>query len=189
MIVYTGRPKMRRGFRMSPTADEIKDLFNMQPHPTCGFFTQSYESSLLIPQSVLSGYDGGRPLASALYFLITPDARTVLHHIRSDQMYHHYLGDPLDVLLLHRDGHGEVVTVGPDLSAGMRPQLLVPGMTFHISRVRPGGGYAFMGTTAWPSVTPDDLELGDPEALSAAYPAMREQIAAFTGHATAPTAG
>jgi predicted cupin superfamily sugar epimerase len=174
---------------MSLTADEIKSRFDMQPHPTCGFFTQSYESNLLIPQSVLSGYDGARPLASALYFLVTQDAHTVLHHIRSDQMYHHYLGDPLEVLLLHRDGRGEVVTVGPDLSAGMRPQLLVPGMTFHISRVRPGGDYAFMGTTAWPSVTPDDLEIGDPEALSTTYPAMREQIAAFTHQAPAPSAG
>ena len=168
---------------MGPTAEEIKRMFAMQPHETCGFFTQSYLSNTEIAGEALPpGYDGPRPLASALYFLVTPEARMVLHRLRSDQVYHHYLGDPLEVLLLHGDHRGEVFTVGSDLAAGMRPQLLVPGWTFHVSRVRPGGAYAFMGTTAWPSVESSDLEIGDPKALAAAYPAMRDEIAAFTAH-------
>jgi predicted cupin superfamily sugar epimerase len=156
-------------------------MFGMQPHPTCGFFTESYLSGAEVAQQALPpGYDGPRPLASALYFLVTPEAHMVLHRLRSDQVYHHYLGDPLEVLLLHKDGRGEIVTAGVDLAAGMRPQLLVPCWTFHVSRVRPGGAYAFMGTTAWPSVESNDLEIGDPEALAMAYPALSGQIAAFT---------
>jgi uncharacterized protein len=163
------------------TAEEIKQMFGMQPHPTCGFFTQSYLSSTEVAQEALPpGYDGPRPLASALYFLVTPEAPMVLHRLRSDQVYHHYTGDPLEALLLHGDGRGEIVTAGSDLAAGMRPQLLVQGWTFHVSRVRPGGEYAFMGTTAWPSVESSDLEIGDPEALAVEYPALRDQIAAFT---------
>jgi len=95
-------------------------------------------------------------------------------------VYHHYSGDPLEVLLLYADGHGEVQTVGTDLAAGIRPQLLVPGGTFHVSRVRPGGSFAFMGTTAWPAPAPADFELGDPARLMTAYSALREQIQAFT---------
>ena len=104
-----------------------------------------------------------------------------LHRIRNDQMYHHYLGDPLEVLLLYQDGHGEVVTIGAEIAAGMRPQLLIPGGTFHVSRVRPSGAYALLATSEWPGVEPSDVEEGDPATLMDKFPAMREQIATFAG--------
>lgn len=96
-------------------------------------------------------------------------------------MYHHYLGDPLEVLLLYPDGRGETTVVGDDLAAGMRPQLFIPGSTFHVSRLKAGGSYALLGTTEWPGVEPPDVELGDPDKLIAAFPAFREAILAFTG--------
>jgi predicted cupin superfamily sugar epimerase len=95
-------------------------------------------------------------------------------------MYHHYLGDPLEVLLLHPEGESEVRVVGPDLAAGMRPQLLIPGRTFHAGRVRGGVGYALLGTSVWPRANPADIEMGDPEQLLAAYPPARAAIAEFT---------
>ena len=65
-------------------------------------------------------------------------------------MYHHYLGDPLEVLLLYPGGKGEVRWVGPDLAAGMRPQLFIPANTFHVSRL-PVGGRCF---------SPGDIGMG-----------------------------
>jgi predicted cupin superfamily sugar epimerase len=105
-----------------------------------------------------------------------------MHRIRSDQLYHHYLGDPLEVLMLYPDGTGAVAVVGSDLAAGERPQLFVPGNTFHTSRLEaPGGeGYALLASTEWPGVEPPDVEHGDVEELAAAYPDMGEQIVAFT---------
>ncbi len=50
--------------------------------------------------------------------MITPGAPVRLHRIRNDQLYHYYLGDPIDVLMLHVDGTTERVVVGPDLRAG-----------------------------------------------------------------------
>jgi predicted cupin superfamily sugar epimerase len=166
---------------MSLTVDEIKRLLSLQPHPTCGFFAETYVSKVEVPGAALpAAYGGPRPLASVLYFLVSPERRMELHRIRADQVYHHYLGDPLEVLLLYADGRGEITTVGTDLAAGMRPQLLVPGGTFHVSRVRPGGSFAFLGTTAWPAPAPPDFELGDPARLMAAYPALRDPIQAFS---------
>ncbi len=166
---------------VSLTVEEIIGLLDLQPHPTCGFFAETYMSKLSVPGTALpAAYGGSRALASVLYFLVSPERQMKLHRLRSDQMYHHYLGDPLEVLLLYADGRGEVTTVGSDLVAGLRPQLLVPGGTFHVSRVRPGGRFALLGTTAWPAPDPPDLEPGDPAQLMAAYPALREQIAAFT---------
>ena len=166
---------------MSLSAAQIKDLLGLEPHSTCGFVRESYRSQLTVPASALPpGYAGSRPLGGVLYFLVTPDARIRLHRIRSDQMYHHYLGDPLEVLLLYPDGRSEMRVVGPDLAAGMRPQLLIPGGTFHAGRVAPGGGYALLGTSVWARAEPSDVEMGDAQALAAAYPTAKAHIIELT---------
>jgi predicted cupin superfamily sugar epimerase len=87
----------------------------------------------------------------------------------------------LDLLMLLPDGTGKLVTVGPDLAAGMRPMQFLPGNTFHMARLQPGGRLALLGSTEWPGVEPPDVEKGDREKLLAAYPACAQQIAAFMG--------
>lgn len=135
---------------------------------------------------------GSRAMGSVLYFMVTEEAQIALHRIRSDQMYHHYLGDPLEVLLLYPDGRSEVLTVGKDLEHGMRPQLIIPGGTFHISRLRnpshpePKQGYALLGTTEWPGVDHSDVEFGNPEKLLELYPHARHEITEFTKHMKHP---
>ena len=162
------------------TAKEIIDILGLKPHPTCGFVAETYRSRAEIPQQALpAAYEGSRPFGSVLYFLVTPEAQIRLHRIRSDQMYHHYLGGPLEVLLLYPDGTGGTTVIGSDLTAGMRPQLFIPGGTFHISRLRAGGSFALLGTTEWPGFESPDLELGDPDKVIAAYPAFRRDIEDF----------
>jgi uncharacterized protein len=164
---------------LSP-ADIMREL-NLQPHPTCGYTNEIYRSALQIPQADLpAGYDGPRPLGGFLYFLVNTERRVHLHRIRPEQMYHHYLGDPLEVLLLYPDGKSEVRTIGTDLAAGMRPQLLIPAGTFHTARVRAGDSYALLGTSLWLRPEPSDVEMGDVTKLSAAYPAAKAEIADFT---------
>jgi predicted cupin superfamily sugar epimerase len=57
---------------------------------------------------------------------------------------------------------------------------LIPGGTWHMSRVRAGGSYALLGTTEWPGFGPSDLEIADVAALMRAYPDFRAEIAAVT---------
>jgi uncharacterized protein len=61
----------------------------------------------------------------------------------------------------------------------MVPQLLIPGETFHMARLRPGGSFALLGSTEWPGVDPEDVEHGDRGELLAAYPTWQEQINQF----------
>jgi predicted cupin superfamily sugar epimerase len=165
---------------MSLTANEIRRILNLQKHPTCGFVAETYRGTLRVPASALPEvYGGDRPVGSALYFLVTPDAHIVMHRIRSDQQYHHYLGDPLEVLMLFPDGTGTIATVGADLASGMRPQLLIPGNTFHMGRLHSGAAFALLASTEWPGVEPPDVEKGDRERLIEAFPAYRQQINDF----------
>jgi uncharacterized protein len=162
------------------SAEIIKSL-DLHPHPTCGFTNEIYRSTLQVPAADLpAGYDGPRALGGFLYFLVTDRARIRLHCIRSDQMYHHYFGDPLEVLLLYPDGRSAVRVVGSDLMAGMRPQLLVPGGTFHAGRIRPDGNYALLGTSVWLRAEPSDVEMGNVELLASKYPTAKAEIVSFT---------
>jgi predicted cupin superfamily sugar epimerase len=165
---------------MSLSAAQIIELLALQP-ATCGFVSETFRSSIQIPASALpAAYAGPRPMGNVLYFLVTPQASVQLHRIRSDQMYHHYLGDPLDVLLLYPDRRQEVTRVGSDLSSGMRPQLFIPGGTFHTARVAQGGAYALLGTSVWARAEPADVEMGNPNRLMDTYPNARAAIKSFT---------
>ncbi len=160
--------------------ETIKRLLGLEPHPTCGFVAETYRSTVRVPAEVLAGYDGSRPLGSALHFLVTPEANIRLHRIRSDQQYHHHVGGALDVLLLYPSGDAELHVVGSDLLAGERPMLFIPGGTFHVSRLAPGRAWALLSSTEWPGVEPPDVEPGDPDALALKFPAMADQIRSFT---------
>jgi uncharacterized protein len=129
----------------------------------------------------------GRPLGSALYFMVTPSAPVRLHRIRNEQLYHSYLGDPLEVFLLHNDGTTEQVVVGPDQRNGQRVQLLIPGNTFHTARLIGQRRWFLGASTEWPGVVPaEDVEIGKLDEIAAKYPSGAgdlRAIAASVQHA------
>ncbi|MEJ8572445.1 cupin domain-containing protein [Microbaculum marinum] len=170
------------------SAEEVIALLGLQPHHTCGFVAQTYVSPHMLPESALpDGFRGARSAGAVMYFMVTGDAHIVMHAIRSDQVYHHYLGRPLEVLLLYPDGRGEVRLMGGDLASGQRPQLFIPGGTVHMSRVSGGEGYALLGTSEWIGVDPADVVTPALEDLVGTYPAHSEEIRAFS-RGTAPLA-
>src|SRR5882724_9455101 len=162
------------------TADEVRNLLKLEPHATCGFVRVTFMSKERIaPGGLPAPFAAGRPLGSALYFLVTNGAPVRLHRIRNDQLYHYYLGDPLEVFLLHAGGEAERVIVGPDLRAGHRVQLLIPGNTFHTARLI-GRAHWFLGaSTEWPGVVPADVEIGNLEELAGKYPAVAGDLRAI----------
>jgi uncharacterized protein len=162
------------------TADEIRALLKLEPHATCGFVRVSFISNKQIaPGGLPAPFVDGRPAGSALYFMVTPDAPVRLHRIRNDQLYHYYLGDPIEVLMLHESGATEHVVVGPDLRGRQCVQLLIPGNTFHTARVIGRRRWFLGASTEWPGVEQVDIEIGDVEALAAKYPDAAADLRAF----------
>lgn len=111
--------------------------------------------------------------------MVTPDAPVRMHRISNDQLYHYYLGDPIEVFMLHPGGTTERVVVGPDLRSGQRVQLLIPGNTFHTARVIGRRRWFLGASTEWPSVEPADAEIGDVDSLGEKYPDAAEDLRAF----------
>jgi len=163
------------------TIDEIKTMLALQPHPEGGYFAETYRAGESIPSTTLpSRYSSARSHGTAIYYLLTPDTCSTLHRLKSDEIFHFYLGDPVEMLQLHPDGTGERLTLGTELLQGMQPQVLVPQGVWQGARLIPGGDFALLGCTVAPGFSYEDFEVGGRENLLAAYPEFKTLIRALT---------
>ncbi len=167
---------------MSLTANKVIDLPGMQPlNGEGGFFKETYRTAYTLgPEALPEQFGAERVGKTAIYYLVTPESFSALHRLPGDELYHFYLGDPLDLSLLHSDGRVETIRLGSDLRAGERPQALAPGGAWQGSALAPGGAWALVGTTMSPGFHVDDFELGDRTALRAAYPDAADLIDRLT---------
>jgi uncharacterized protein len=162
--------------------ETLKKTLGLVPLPQeGGFYAESYRAAETLPEEHLPRrYQGGRSLATAIYFLLTPDSFSALHRLASDEIYHHYFGDSVEMLQLHEAPTGRIATLGTDFEQGMRPQVVVPRGVWQGARLRPGGSLALLGATMSPGFEFADFELAQREPLLAAYPEFSAWITALT---------
>lgn len=163
-------------------AEQIKSMLHLEPHPSeGGYFRETYRSKDNVPADTLpQRYQGTRSFSTAIYYLLTPETFSAMHRLKSDEIFHFYMGDPVEMLQLQPDGSGITVTIGTDIQAGMQPQMLVPMGTWQGSRLKPGGNFALLGTTISPGFDFNDYEDGQRESLIASYPRFRALIISLT---------
>jgi len=162
--------------------EEIVKILKLQPLPEeGGFYVETYKSPIELPQKIVSPpLTGTRSAGTAIYYLLTPDTFSALHRLPSDEIFHFYLGDPVELLELYRDGRGRVVRLGQNLLEGMRPQHVVKGGTWQGSRLIAGGSFSLLGTTVTPGFSFQDYEAGRREQLVGIYPDFEKLIRELT---------
>ncbi len=164
------------------TAEEIIALLKLQPHPReGGFFRETYRADEQLSSSGLAGrYSGDRSVSTAIYYLLTPNTFSAIHRLKSDEVFHFYLGDPVQMLQLHPDGQGKTFIIGNDVMAGQQPQVLAPRGVWQGSCLQPGGSVTLLGCTVAPGFDFDDYEHGDRDMLVKQYPDFSELITRLT---------
>lgn len=158
------------------TADEIKTLLKLEPHPVeGGHFRRTYTSKLSLDTE-----RGQRPAGTAIYYLLEPGTFSEMHLLASDELFHFYLGDPVEMLQLWPNGRSEVVILGPDLRAGQHVQLPVPAGVWQGTRLIGDGRVALLGCSVVPGFDFADYTRGSYAALAAGWPAESNRIRALT---------
>ncbi len=161
-------------------AREIIATLGLEPLPReGGYFKQTYLSPESIPCSALpERYAKDMPYGTAIYALITATDFSAMHVLDTDEIYHFYAGDALEMLLLYPDETGTVAVLGTDLAAGMHPQILVPRYVWQGSRPISAGshGYTLIGTTMAPAFDWEHFVLGDRMELIEKYPKFEQWI-------------
>ena len=141
----------------------------------------------LVKQTYVSDFRAGEDAVgsdrcgTAIYYMLTGNAFSHMHKLTDDEMYHFYLGDPVELLELFPDGTWKVTVLGQDLTAGQEVQHLVKAGTWQGSRLVPGGTGALLATTNWPGYTDETYTHGDAEVLTEQYPGAAELIRTLTG--------
>jgi predicted cupin superfamily sugar epimerase len=148
------------------------------------WFALTYRSPDTVTGPALPARYRGMPHVggSAIYALATREDFSAMHRLQTDELWHYYGGDPLELLLLYPDGSGATQVLGPDVFHGQQPQIVVPRGTWQGSRpVRDHpDAYTFFGNTLAPGFEACDFEIGYRDELQQAYPAFAALIAELT---------
>lgn len=135
------------------TAEDIIAELKLQPHPEGGHFRETFRD------------DAGqsRALSTAIYYLLRAGEVSRWHRVDAAEVWHWYAGAPL-ALSQSADGASVVTdTLGNDVTAGQRPQVVVPARTWQLARSL--GDWTLVGCTVAPGFTFDGFELA-PEGWS-----------------------
>lgn len=165
------------------TAEEVKKLLGLQPHPReGGWYVRTYEATESIAAHAFADgrYDGARRTGTAIYYLLELDTFSEMHRLKSDEVFHFYAGDLVEMLQLLADGSGKRILIGNDLRGEARPQVTVERGVWQGSRLTAGGAWALLGCSVSPGFEFDDYEEGRCAELSAGWPEWAAMIEALT---------
>ena len=149
------------------TRDRLFDAFKMTRHPEGGAFVETYRSDLLISPE---GFPGLRAASTAIYFLLGRGEFSAFHRIRSDEMWHFYLGGPLRIVEIDRAGLLRETTLGRDIHEGHSLTHLVRAGTWFASYPAPESDFSLAGCTVAPGFDFQDFELADRVELARHFP-------------------
>ncbi|MEU0387159.1 cupin domain-containing protein [Streptomyces chartreusis] len=150
------------------TPDDLIAHYGLEPIPReGGLFRQTWAG----PER-----PDGRPEGTAIVALLTAEDFSALHRLPTDEIWHVYLGDPLELLLLAPDGSTRTVVLGPDVLGGQHVQFTIPAGTWMGGRVREAGQWTLFGCTMAPGFTFQGYEHGDAAELTARYPSVADQV-------------
>lgn len=140
------------------TARWIRDL-SLEPHPEGGFYRETQRSSR----------------CTTIVYLLPQGTFSAFHRIHgADEVWHHYAGDPLSLLLLDSSGLTET-TIGASMGIF---HAVVPSETWQAARPQPSArsvGYSLVGCTVAPPFSFQNFEMAD-ERLLEQWPEHRERL-------------
>jgi uncharacterized protein len=162
-------PCYNKGIK-SVRPEEIIEKLNLIPlADEGGYYKQTWVSDVNLES---------RPLGTAIYFLLVNsyEGFSALHTLMFPEIYHFYLGDPVELSLFHKDGSVQQIILGKDITNGQLPQFVVPPNVVQGSRLVEGGEFALLGTTMTPGYKQNDFYLNSRKEMINQYPDYKNLI-------------
>lgn len=153
------------------SAEEIIGQLKLEPLPIeGGWFRQNYRQSC--------SEDPPKASATAIYFLLKTRQATKLHRLNSDELFHAYAGDPVELLIVEKDKQPTFKILGnPLIHPEAEPQVLVPAHAWQSARLLPGDhGFSLLGTTMTPGFDWSRFQEGHTADLKSKFPDLSHKI-------------
>jgi uncharacterized protein len=166
---------------MNEAITRLVAAYGLQPHPEGGFFAETYRSAGMIPVAGLpAGYQGERPFATAIYFLVLRHNFSAFHRLAADEIWHFYTGGRLLLHLLEPNGHYRQIELGGEPGSGTVYQAVVPACCWFAAECAPETDFSFTGCTVAPGFDFADFELAERAPLVRLYPQHAALITRLT---------
>ena len=152
---------------------------DLQKHPEGGWFKEVYRSEEIAPKDSLSkGFTSDRNFSTSIYFLLEKDEISVLHRIKSDEIWHYYDGGSVVEIISLQGGKLKRQLLGRDIESGEHLQIVVLKNTWFGAWLTNQKSFALVGCTVSPGFHFDDFEMADRKLLQE-YPLLKKEIAIF----------
>lgn len=153
----------------------------LQSHAEGGAFREVYRSSLIIDPAALNGsFHAAKSASTSIYFLLQAHQCSVFHRIKSDEVWHFYAGDPLDIYEFNREGALITHRLGPSPEKNEMFQTVILAGNWFAAKVANGGAYTLAGCSVAPGFDFEDFVIADRNTLLAQYPSHADLIRALT---------
>jgi uncharacterized protein len=160
------------------SADDVIAALQLEPHPEGGFYRETFRAEELpapLPER------GPRAASTAIYFLLRTQDFSALHVVASDEVWHYYGGDSLELHCFDAEGRHRAVRLGPAWLEGERPQHVVARGELQGARVAPGRhGFVLCGCTVAPGFDFADFLMPPRAELLRQLPQHRALVEALT---------
>ena len=152
--------------------EQIIEKLGLIPlEPEGGMYSRTYTTQETV---------NGRPMGSAIYYMLRGNAYSHLHMLDADEVYHFYIGDPVELTQIDGQGNCFKTILGSDIENGQQVQCVVPKNVWQGLRLVKGGEFALMGTTMSPGYTDNFYIHADPEEIKERYPLLTDTIKNLT---------
>jgi predicted cupin superfamily sugar epimerase len=159
-----------------PSAADLIRMLELQPHPEGGYYREVYRASMRVQHPEVGAK---RAAATSIYYLLEPGNFSAFHKVRSDEIWHHYLGDTLELHIIEPEGVRRVVRLGRELERGERPISVVAAGEYQAA-IAIGPSYALLGCTVAPGFEFADLEMASRRKMLTQFPQHTDLIRRFT---------
>ncbi len=148
-----------------------------------GYYRQTWVSDFILDGSNIVSHYGEKKIAgTAIYFLLVNsyEGFSALHTLPTTEIYHFYLGDPVQLSLFYNNGSVKNIILGQDILSNELPQITVPPSVTQGSALVQGGKWALLGTTMAPGYSDNDFNLASRIEMLKKYPENKELIISLT---------
>jgi uncharacterized protein len=132
-----------------PSAADIIARLELKPHPEGGHYRETFRDVRTDAH--------GRSRSTAIYYLLRHGERSNWHRIDAVEIWHYYSGAALTLRIANEGCGPHTVTLGPDVTAGQRPQAIVPAGAWQAAEST--GDWTLVGCTVAPGFEFASFEL------------------------------
>ncbi|MGD9537553.1 MAG: cupin domain-containing protein [Alphaproteobacteria bacterium] len=130
------------------TAKAVIERLGLEPHPEGGHYLETWRDP---------GSGEARGHGTAIYYLLAAGEESAWHRVDAVEIWHFYAGAPLELEISIEGGLRERLVLGPNLTAGEHPQIIVPKLAWQ--RARSLGAWTLVGCTVSPAFRFEGFEL------------------------------